>query len=104
MDPARWARVEAIVADALDCEPAGRAALIAAACGGDHGLQYEVGSLLAEHDAALAFLEEPIGDVSALAALGVPDADLSSGIGPYRLLRRLGRGGMGDVFLASRDF
>ncbi len=93
MDRARWLRVESIVADAMEAPPDARAGIIAAACVGDEVLQNEVLSLLDQLDADPEFLERPLlgeGPVAPVAA------------GPWQLGRLLGRGGMGEVFHATR--
>ena len=60
MTPERWRAVDAILQAALACEPARRAAVVAAACGTDEALRAEVESLLAAHvDADDTFLERP---------------------------------------------
>jgi non-specific serine/threonine protein kinase/serine/threonine-protein kinase len=99
--PERWRQIKPLLASALDCPPAERAALLAAACASDGALQAEVESLLAAHDAAGSFLDTP-----AMAAPG-RGAQLDASraglrIGPYELIRELGRGGMGVVYLAAR--
>src|SRR6187200_747305 len=99
--PERWQQIKPLLASAIECPPAERAARLAAACAGDGALKAEVESLLAAHDAAGMFL-----DTSARSAPG-HDASLDAAragqrIGPYVLIRELGRGGMGVVYLAAR--
>ena len=71
---------------------------LAMACGGDGVLRTEVEWLLRQHDEADDFLEQPV----------LPDASQKTAglagrqIGPYKLLRELGSGGMGVVYLAVR--
>lgn len=102
MKPERWAQIERIVHEALD-RPAGeRAKFVAEASEGDPTLGDEVTSLLREIEEDPGFLETPVGRVSESArwiSFGEGDAF----IGPYRVVRPLGRGGMGQVFLAMRE-
>ncbi|MEP7336410.1 MAG: protein kinase [Acidobacteriota bacterium] len=74
-----------------------REAYLAAACG-DQTVRAEVERLLPRHDQAGDFLEQP-----ALADANEPAAGLAGRqIGQYKLLRELGSGGMGVVYLAVR--
>ncbi len=92
MDVDRSERIRAIFSAAVVLVSPGREQYLASACGGDKQLQTEVESLLYS-----ATQEGP--PVAAPAGAQKPAMRL----GPYRIVRELGRGGMGVVFLAVRD-
>jgi serine/threonine-protein kinase len=105
MSPAQWSQVKEIFHAAVELAPTARAALLRERCGGDAELLREMQLLFASHDEAQDFIEEPaLASASALLS-GDEDGLLWGGrmIGPYRVLRELGRGGMGLVLLAERD-
>jgi eukaryotic-like serine/threonine-protein kinase len=105
MSSERWQKLEEIFQTALDLAPEGRAPYVAEACAGDEELRREVEALLAEHDEAGDFLDEPLYErsgVEALAALMDDDPVIGQRVGAYRVVRQIGRGGMGAVYLAER--
>lgn len=94
-------RVKAIVDQALDQAPAERPAFVARACAGDEAVRREVESLLEQEDGEQPWCEGPI--LSLVPGNGNPSSlQPQQRIGPYRIVRMLGAGGMGEVALATR--
>ncbi len=95
----RWQRVKAVTGAALDLPRSDRDRYIADACAGDDALQSEVRSLLGATLKAEKHFETPAGPLAMDAVIGLA---IGSCAGPYRLVRALGSGGMGAVYLAER--
>jgi serine/threonine-protein kinase len=102
MDSERWDRLEAICHAALQRAPEARAAFLTEACGTDAALRRDAEALLQELEAAPEFLETPLVELASITPASGPGS-VTSHIGPFRVIRPLGHGGMGDVFLAARD-
>jgi eukaryotic-like serine/threonine-protein kinase len=108
--PEEWARIEVILDDVLELDPPARKAAIDRACAGNERLRAQVESLVAADAAGEALLDTPAVEYAAGLVRAASDAGEVFGdeaqpgdrIGPYRIIREIGRGGMGDVFLADR--
>ena len=88
--------------EALDRPPLERASFLDQACAGDDELKHEANSLIAAHDEAGGFIEQPAMAQDAHVLLGSdPDGNFGREIGPYRIVERLGAGGMAEVYLAE---
>jgi serine/threonine protein kinase/Tol biopolymer transport system component/tetratricopeptide (TPR) repeat protein len=113
MSPERWQQVEEIFSEAVDL-PAGpeRASFLDDRCGSDPELRSEVERLIAADEQAGDFIAKPAFDVrqvtaieqkaAAAAATEVDQPMTGRRIGSYKVVREIGRGGMGSVYLAVR--
>jgi len=101
-----WLRVKQITAAALEEPETGRATYVASACGGDEPLEREVRSLLSSAISATPLFETPVFTASiaetAIANATHTAARPGSRLGAYRIVKEIGHGGMGAVFLAER--
>jgi eukaryotic-like serine/threonine-protein kinase len=106
IDPDRWQRVEALFQEALDQPPADRGRFLDRTCAEDTELRAELEQLLAGA-AASATIDEAVARVAqSLLEQTLPEPEepvAGRRFGAYRVVRELGRGGMGRVFLAERD-
>ena len=103
MTPERWQKVKDIFQTVVDLQPDKRAVLLATTCADDAELRAEVEALLEGHDQASRFIEQPAAHLLETAPDKAPLPSLiGQQVGPYKVLREIGHGGMGQVYLAVR--
>ncbi|HJS24200.1 MAG TPA: protein kinase [Pyrinomonadaceae bacterium] len=100
MTPERWQQIKALLDSALERDLHEQTAFLDEACAGDTALRAEVEALIDSYARAANFIEVPAYEVMAGT---LTESELVPGgeIGPYKIIERVGSGGMGDIYLAS---
>src|SRR5438445_2875275 len=102
MTPAQLQTIEEIFRAALDREPDQTSAFLDTACEGDELLRRKVEALLSSRQRADSFIEtSAVGLATKIIQNGQADLLVGRTIGHYKISKRIGTGGMGEVYLAT---
>src|SRR5215475_12173673 len=106
MDANQWGQIKEIYDRAIDLSNEERESFLAEACAGDADLRREVESLLVAHEDAGTFLQSPAVEVAAREIVADEDTSpapqlIGRELANYKIISLLGRGGMGEVYLAE---
>ena len=102
MTPEQWQHIKELFESALERAPDERSAFLDLACDGDESVRKEVESLLASFDEGESFMERPAVALAAETLAGSQGESLiGQTIGHYKMIREIGSGGMGEVYLAQ---
>ena len=101
MNSERWQKVKGLFDAVVELAPSEREKFLAESCGDDDELRREVEELLASSNNAESFMEKPAAE--AVAGLMIEPRNLEAGksFGHYEIVKQIGAGGMGEVYLAK---
>lgn len=110
MSPERWQQIEPILDEALALPAHERSLFLQRVCNGDASLRAEIETFFIEKSRAHDFLEQPVfalpNDIKQIAiatqpnTIATPSPLIGQQLGSYKILSLLGKGGMGEVYLA----
>ena len=101
MTPERYKQIKSIFQSAVDLPHSEQAIFLDKACSGDEGLRREIEDLLSSHGQVEDSIEVIASAVAATMLAGHQSGSfIGEQIGAYQIINQIGRGGMGEVYLA----
>ncbi len=101
MDEKNWQNVKEIFLAALEKDAESRVKFLDEVCANDSDLRQEIESLLVSHEEIEDFIEEPAFKADEVFSNGSNSKEKH--LGNYKIIKEIGTGGMGVVYLAVRE-
>jgi serine/threonine protein kinase/tetratricopeptide (TPR) repeat protein len=103
LDRSRWGRIQTLFHEAATLPQAEQRVFLESVCGEDEGLVADVLALLHEDARGTSLLDQPLAEIAHKVLVEDAHSLPFQELGPYRIRKVLGEGGMGVVYLAERE-